>query len=257
MEEFSYFSELPAEIQLKILEEFPELLKSSLSLNKEIRQLILPTFAKKFCSMPISVNEFLQYVNMRPSSFGVWYNIIPRYQFYLYVELFKDTYFVIDTAIDVDDDMLYVIASWINYDDRVEYVIKSTSHIISLISSKNCTFDLKTQYSILMQRRPCIDYQENYAKITILKQLDDVYVSKQSERIIDIFNVYLYLANHCIILKTDYIPEFRDIHIDVDEETYDEKTYDDLNPDDQIKFTEIKNDIEVMYPLIREYLLKL
>jgi hypothetical protein len=254
MESFPRFTELPLELQLEILEVHPEALRRTGRVSPTIRQLARTSLARHYCWDPISQREFYAYLATRPTEIGIWRHILTPND-----TLFENYRFI------PNSDSCFLFQSDVsmsNHGHRVDVRFEWENDITGDIQGEfwPCSsieweptmgLDFETHYQILSRRRPCIEYDPNYARTRVLENLDNIYNQKASERVVDVCHVFLSFANNALILGTPTVPPSIHYRFTADNDGL-------LDPDHQIDedhYNQLLALIEDMYGEMREYFL--
>lgn len=151
----SQFFNLPLELQENILKQRPELISRFSQISKEYNELMLPAWYNEFCMLPPTNKEIINYINSQPKYIGL---VLDDYG--LRVLNLRNNF-----LIGIRDDVTGIYKYHSYYFDNSQFVDEpitlnlDTSTIVNLIA---ISFDLVTQYNILVQRTPCIRYRPNY-----------------------------------------------------------------------------------------------
>lgn len=255
--QFPQFSDLPPELQLSILEANPEALRRTGRVSSTIRQLAQTSLARHYCNDPISEREFYAYLvqlRTRPKEIGIWrHTLTPDdllFENYRFLPNSNSCFlFQSDVNVSNQGHRIDIRFEWEN--DITGTLMGEFWPCSSIQWQPPMGLDVETQYQIFSRRRPCLEYDPNYARNQVLNNLDKIYNRKESERVIDVCQVFLILANNALILGTPTLPPSLHHRFDADDEGL-------LWPDHQIDeelFNKILSLIEDMYGDIREHFL--
>lgn len=201
--------DLPAEIQLAILESEPSTLPRMAQVNHWFRELTLRAIVRYFGDRPISRLEFKTHLQSQPQVLGVrWVHQEQLNHLSIGTELI----FGITAAVSV------IIRSNVTAqsDDTVTLqlmtrpVVKMTFAEITHELREPDTFDLRTQYLIVSRRRQCVEYAQehgrHYAREWVLTVLDRLSKWAESNEVGFMLGLYSVLVTHAIILRTRTLP---------------------------------------------------
>jgi hypothetical protein len=253
---FPQFTELPPELQLEILEANPEALRRTGRVSSTIRQLAQTSLARHYCDDPINQREFESYLATQPKTMGIWIPIITpdlaSYEIYRFFPT-SDSCFVVRSDVDVGGGRgHHQVDLRFNWENEITETMQGEFEPCSMIQwQPTGELDLETQYQILSRRRLCVEYDPNYAQNQVLNTLESIYNRKDTERVVDVAEVFLILANNALIIQTPTTPPSIHYRFNVDDEGL-------LYPDHQIEeyhYNELVDFIETMYGEIREHFL--
>ena len=157
---FTYFSDLPPEIQYKIFELHPDFPGITQYLSKEISLMGRGRYYRDICLRPISKNEFRHFVDTYSHyKIGVAESQLPGQQ--------KYTFGTIEVNSSPGLMSLPVFIRSIHF---ITELYKLIDELWDLMIYRE--FDVLVEYEILIKRRSCTNIDPDYAKAMILAKLD-------------------------------------------------------------------------------------
>lgn len=197
------FTELPLEIQNEILINNPLYPR----INKQIYDKNL--FYQKYCNLPISHEEFINYINkVNPNTFIIYFTAtddqdMPELNTFIFRKK-NNIYKVYQYMLSIDN--IDVEEYSLNIHSFVKQ-ISTLSNFLSEYHFDNVYYDLITTYNIFKSRQ-CQTINQNYAgeqtikimsKKTPFLEVEDLY------SFFDLIKKLIYLHTNDLLLKNEYI----------------------------------------------------
>lgn len=179
------FNEFPMDIQSEILINHHSYLRVKKNLNKKL-------FYDRHCDKPISVNEFLVYINTNPDDFIIFTVSVehdsPVFRIYQFESGYLNTLKLYIEQQDADE---YILITNYNYSDH------TIEELFEIIEYDELYFDIQTTYNII-SRRNCEEISSGYNK----KITKDIFNKHANINIVN--NIYSYFDLYKTLLYQAY-----------------------------------------------------
>ena len=217
MTTFHSFTFLPLELQEYIFLYCPESLFHFRCLSVFYNIIVTP----HWLLLDITPREYERYITNSPDNFATYDNITHNAAVYSYFEsiLYNSNTYLQSHPLKCTDE--YIIYRYTSASRKNFYIYRSTLQIplntfdslIRQIYERRISFDLLTQYCILLSRP---NSNPSHCKHHILKKLQSIYhhYFNTIGDPLSIIYLYVYLYSHVRILDFPYI--FLDIHLTYD-----------------------------------------
>lgn len=216
------FDELPAEIQLHILEQYPETLRSSREIGPYYKNLMEKEYYEEFCERPITIQEFRHYLKTEPNNFSIFFkyeDIKPEYRKIFFPNFSNNE--VLDGLFSVKfslrllenltyhaslkTDLFFIQSSNMRSLIYKNQIVISVDRIISLDDYLKglitIQFDLKTMTNIYKRRLSCLTINSIYVYDMLVSYFEDLITRYNEYDPIKQLKLNLYLRENYIMLN--------------------------------------------------------